>query len=54
MLKKSHSLHTIALLSLILSGCGDKKPSDSVEPLAVSIILLKIRRLREMFLLEPV
>ena len=37
MLKKSHSLHTIALLSLILSGCGDKKPSDSVEPLAVSI-----------------
>ena len=37
MLKKSHSLYTIALLSLILSSCGDKKPSDSVEPLAVSI-----------------
>ena len=37
MLKKSHSLHTIALLFLILSSCGDKKSSDSVEPLAVSI-----------------
>ena len=37
MLKKSHSLYSIALLSLILSSCGDKKPSDSVEPLAVSI-----------------
>ena len=37
MLKKSHSLYSVALLSLILSSCGDKKPSDSVESLAVSI-----------------
>ena len=37
MLKKSHFLYTIALLSLILSSCGDKKSSDSVEPIAVNI-----------------
>ena len=37
MLKKSHSLYSVALLSLILSSCGDKKPSDSVGSLAVSI-----------------
>jgi hypothetical protein len=37
MLKKSHSLYSVTLLSLILSSCGDKKPSDSVESLAVSI-----------------
>ena len=37
MLKKPHLIYIVGLLSLFIGSCGDKKSSDSVEPIAVNI-----------------
>ena len=38
MLKKPLLLYTVVLLCLVISSCGDKKSSDSVEPISVKIL----------------